>query len=190
MTRRIDNLVLSALLAFAIALAAAAPAVAAEGSGGVAAHPVAGEGSASSSHEAGPDSNAIAGASLATWYGPGLFGRHTACGQILTRHLVGVANRTLPCGTLVELSYNGRSLTAPVIDRGPYGRLHASFDLTESAAQRLKMTATERVVATIVGRQQNSPELGAATGQTEAASHASSRSGSSADQTTGGVPAS
>lgn len=155
MTRRTDNLVLSALLALAIALACTAPALATDGPGGVAARPVAGEGS---SPEAGPESNAIAGTSLATWYGPGLFGRHTACGQILTRRLVGVASRTLPCGTLVELSYGGRTLTAPVVDRGPYGRLHASFDLTESAAQKLKMTATERVLATIVGRLQSSPK--------------------------------
>ena len=34
--------------------------------------------------------------------------------------LVGVANRTLPCGTLVQVSYGGHPLTVPVLDRGPY----------------------------------------------------------------------
>jgi rare lipoprotein A (peptidoglycan hydrolase) len=57
-----------------------------------------------------------------SWYGPGFIGQHTACGQVLTRSLVGVAHRTLPCGTLVTFRNpaNGRSVTAPVVDRGPY----------------------------------------------------------------------
>jgi len=55
-----------------------------------------------------------------SWYGPGLYGNGTACGQTLTKELVGVAHRTLPCGTLVMFRYNGKVVTAPVIDRGPY----------------------------------------------------------------------
>jgi rare lipoprotein A (peptidoglycan hydrolase) len=55
-----------------------------------------------------------------SWYGPGFYGNGTACGQKLTKELVGVAHRTLPCGTLVTFRYNGRTVTAPVIDRGPY----------------------------------------------------------------------
>ena len=31
-----------------------------------------------------------------SWYGPGLYGNGTACGQTLTKTLVGVAHRTLP----------------------------------------------------------------------------------------------
>ncbi|MDP9321666.1 MAG: RlpA-like double-psi beta-barrel domain-containing protein [Chloroflexota bacterium] len=34
--------------------------------------------------------------------------------------LLGVAHPALPCGTLTVLSYDGRSITLPVIDRGPY----------------------------------------------------------------------
>lgn len=55
-----------------------------------------------------------------SWYGPGFYGNGTACGQKLTIELVGVAHRTLPCGTLVTFRYNGKVVTAPVIDRGPY----------------------------------------------------------------------
>ena len=55
-----------------------------------------------------------------SWYGPGFYGNGTACGQKLTETLVGVAHRTLPCGTLVTFRYNGKTVTAPVIDRGPY----------------------------------------------------------------------
>src|SRR5580704_14955416 len=48
---------------------------------------------------------------IATWFGPGFYGKQTACGQTLTPGVVGIANRTLPCGTLVSVSYRGHSLT-------------------------------------------------------------------------------
>ena len=57
-----------------------------------------------------------------SWYGPGFIGSGTACGQTYTKTLMGVAHRTLPCGTLVTFRNpaNGRQITVPVIDRGPY----------------------------------------------------------------------
>lgn len=57
-----------------------------------------------------------------SWYGPGFYGGRTACGLAFTTTTLGVANRTLPCGTLVTFRnpVNGRSITVPVIDRGPY----------------------------------------------------------------------
>lgn len=61
-----------------------------------------------------------AGIVVASWYGPGFYGNRTACGQTYTPELIGVAHRTLPCGTLVVIEYRGRVLTVPVIDRGPY----------------------------------------------------------------------
>ena len=61
-----------------------------------------------------------AGIVIASWYGPGFYGNRTACGQTYTPEIIGVAHRTLPCGTLVVLEYRGRTLTVPVIDRGPY----------------------------------------------------------------------
>jgi hypothetical protein len=71
-----------------------------------------------------------------SWYGPGFYGNGTACGQTLTKALVGVAHRTLPCGTLVTFRYKGVTLTVPVIDRGPYvsGR---TWDLSYGACSRL-----------------------------------------------------
>lgn len=57
---------------------------------------------------------------LASWYGPGFYGNRTACGQLYTPEILGVANLTLPCGTRLTLSYGSRSLTVTVIDRGPY----------------------------------------------------------------------
>jgi rare lipoprotein A len=72
----------------------------------------------------------------ASWYGPGLWGHKTACGETLRPTTIGVAHKTLPCGTVVKFVYHGHAVTAPVIDRGPYikGR---SFDLTAAAAEAL-----------------------------------------------------
>ncbi|HSR95075.1 MAG TPA: septal ring lytic transglycosylase RlpA family protein [Solirubrobacterales bacterium] len=72
----------------------------------------------------------------ATWYGPGLYGNHTACGQMLGPNTIGVANRSLPCGTTVKFVYHGRSIVTQVIDRGPYSH-GSSWDLTLAAARAL-----------------------------------------------------
>lgn len=58
----------------------------------------------------------------ASWYGPGFYGKRTACGLAYTKTILGVAHRSLPCGTLVEFRNpeNGRTRVVPVIDRGPY----------------------------------------------------------------------
>jgi rare lipoprotein A (peptidoglycan hydrolase) len=68
----------------------------------------------------------------ATWYGPGLYGNGTACGQTLRPGTIGVAHRTLPCGTTIKLYYHGHSLVTKVIDRGPYTAGN-DFDLTNGA---------------------------------------------------------
>jgi peptidoglycan lytic transglycosylase len=97
---------------------------------------------------------------LATWFGPGFYGQKTACGQTLSPAVVGVANRTLPCGTLVRFSYKGRAATVPVIDRGPYAHNGAQWDLTSEAARALGMSETARLHATVVGSAPNTPTLG------------------------------
>ncbi len=69
----------------------------------------------------------------ASWYGGG---GGLACGGELTSTTIGVANKTLPCGTPITLRYGDRTLQVRVIDRGPYvaGR---EFDLTEATKQAL-----------------------------------------------------
>jgi len=69
----------------------------------------------------------------ASWYGGG---GGLACGGQLTSSTLGVANKTLPCGTLVTLHYAGHTVRVPVVDRGPYvaGR---EFDLTEATKRAL-----------------------------------------------------
>jgi rare lipoprotein A len=77
----------------------------------------------------------------ASWYGPGLYGNHLACGGTLSAGTVGVANKTLPCGTKVTLRYHGRTATVPVVDRGPYGA-GRTYDLTPGTKQKLGFGST------------------------------------------------
>lgn len=73
----------------------------------------------------------------ASWYGPGLWGNSTACGQVLRPTTIGVAHRTLPCGTMVKFVYEGHAVVAPVIDRGPFVKGRA-WDLTAAASEALE----------------------------------------------------
>lgn len=81
---------------------------------------------------------------LASWYGGG---GTLACGGELTSATMGVANKTLPCGTLVTLRYDGRSVRVPVVDRGPYveGR---EYDLTEATKRALGFEGVGEVWST------------------------------------------
>ena len=88
---------------------------------------------------------------LATWYGPENSSSLTACGLRMTHQTVGVAHKTLPCGTKVEIYYRGRTTVVPVIDRGPYAN-GADWDLTEATARELGFDGVETVGSIIVGR--------------------------------------
>lgn len=80
----------------------------------------------------------------ATWYGPGFYGGHTACGVVLRPETIGVAHRNLPCGTTVKLVFHGRELVTRVIDRGPYSRGN-SWDLTNGAREALGFESSGRI---------------------------------------------
>ena len=84
-------------------------------------------------------------ASVFTDYGLGL-----ACGGVLGRQQLGVAHKTAPCGTLITFTYAGRSLTVPVVDRGPYvaGR---EWDLTGATAAALGVPRLGRIEWSLAG---------------------------------------
>jgi hypothetical protein len=86
---------------------------------------------------------------IATQYGPGFYGQRTACGQILRKGTLGVANRTLKCGTPVAILWHGRTIVVPVIDRGPYAN-HADWDLTEATGRALGIAGTATIGAVSV----------------------------------------
>ncbi|HEV7944188.1 MAG TPA: septal ring lytic transglycosylase RlpA family protein [Solirubrobacteraceae bacterium] len=83
-------------------------------------------------------------AAEASWYGGG---GGMACGGQLTSATMGVANKTLPCGTWLTIRYGDRSVRVQVVDRGPYvaGR---EFDLTEATKQALGFEGVGVVWAT------------------------------------------
>ena len=72
----------------------------------------------------------------ASWYGPGFDGRPTASGAIFDQEGWTVAHRTLPLGTILLVSRNGRSVVVLVNDRGPFvnGRV---LDLSHGVAEAL-----------------------------------------------------
>jgi hypothetical protein len=82
----------------------------------------------------------------ATFFGPGFYGKRTACGDRMSRTLQGVAHPTLPCGSLVDVYYKGRTARVPVVDRGPF-RPGTSWDLTSATAETLGFTHTDRIGA-------------------------------------------
>ncbi len=84
---------------------------------------------------------------IASWYGPGLYGNRTGCGGRLGYSSLGVAHKSLPCGTRVTFRHRGRSVRVPVIDRGPYvgGR---EYDLTAATARRLGFRGHGAILAT------------------------------------------
>ena len=66
----------------------------------------------------------------------------------LTSSTLGVANRTLPCGTLVTLRYDGRTVRVPVIDRRARSSQAANSISTEATKQELGFGATGDVWTT------------------------------------------
>jgi hypothetical protein len=83
----------------------------------------------------------------ASWYGPGLYGNRLGCGGRLGVGTLGVAHKSLPCGTKVTFRKGGRSVRVRVVDRGPYvgGR---EYDLTAATARRLGFRGHGPVLAT------------------------------------------
>ena len=67
---------------------------------------------------------------LATWYG---VGKGTASGEPFDPNAMTAAHKTLPFGTLVRVTYKGRSVVVRINDRGPYGAGRV-IDLTRAAA--------------------------------------------------------
>jgi len=81
----------------------------------------------------------------ASWYGgPSMWGRTTACGKVLRPGTLGVAHKTLPCGTTVKFVYHGHALVTQVIDRGPYVKGRA-WDFTKAASEALGLEGVGRV---------------------------------------------
>jgi rare lipoprotein A len=77
---------------------------------------------------------------VASWYGPGFAGRRTASGERFNPAEYTAAHRTLPFGSRVRVTMNGRSVVVRINDRGPFhsGRV---IDLSQAAAEDLGLRA-------------------------------------------------
>lgn len=92
---------------------------------------------------------------VASWYDcakPGECSRHkiTASGEKFNPNALTAAHRSLPFGTMVKVTYKGRSVVVRINDRGPFikGR---SLDLSRAAARKIGCGGVCRVSMTIVG---------------------------------------
>lgn len=76
---------------------------------------------------------------LASWYGPGFEGNHTASGDVFDPNLYTAASKELPLGTFLFVQRNGRGVVVLVNDRGPYvgDRI---LDLSRAAADAIGLT--------------------------------------------------
>lgn len=57
---------------------------------------------------------------VASWYGDDFHGRITACGEVYDMNAMTCAHKTLPIGTILEVTTGERSIVVIVNDRGPY----------------------------------------------------------------------
>lgn len=86
---------------------------------------------------------------IASWYGPGFEGNHTASGDIFDSDLFTAASKELPLGTWLYVEHQGRGVVVLVNDRGPYidGRI---LDLSRAAAFEIGITGLGWIEAEII----------------------------------------
>jgi len=70
---------------------------------------------------------------VATWYGNVRPNMRTASGRAFNENEFTCAHKTLPFGTRVAVTYQGKRVIVIVTDRGPYGKGRV-IDLTKRAA--------------------------------------------------------
>lgn len=78
------------------------------------------------------------GSGVASYYGKRFHGRRTASGERFDMHAMTAAHRTLPFGTLVEVTNpkNGKTVTVRINDRGPFAH-GRTIDLSRAAASEI-----------------------------------------------------
>jgi rare lipoprotein A len=79
---------------------------------------------------------------IASWYGEEFAGRTTANGEIFDPMLLTAAHRTLPFGTIVDVTNpaTGQTVRVRINDRGPFGDSRKIIDVSHRAAERLGFT--------------------------------------------------
>jgi rare lipoprotein A (peptidoglycan hydrolase) len=86
---------------------------------------------------------------LASWYGPGFVGSPTASGAPYDPERLTCASKELPLGTVLRVTYAGRSVSCLVNDRGPYVGDRV-LDLSRAASRALGYDGVVDVVAEVL----------------------------------------
>ncbi len=86
---------------------------------------------------------------IASWYGPGFEGNHTANGDIFDSSLFTAASKTLPLGSWLYVEHAGRGVVVYVNDRGPYAG-DRILDLSQAAAQAIGISGLGWIEAEVV----------------------------------------
>lgn len=90
------------------------------------------------------------GIMTASWYGPRFHGKLTANGEIYNQMALTAAHKSLPFGTVLEVTNirNGKSVIVRINDRGPYieGR---DLDLSKGTALALGMVSRGVIKVTV-----------------------------------------
>ena len=88
---------------------------------------------------------------VASWYGPGFHGRTTANGERFNQNELTAAHKTIPFNSIVEVTYQGRTVRVRINDAGPY---HGNriIDLSKEAAAQLGLlgAGTGTVTLTLI----------------------------------------
>jgi rare lipoprotein A len=91
----------------------------------------------------------------ASYYGPES-GHHTASGERFDPNAMTAAHRTLPFGTLLRVTYQGRSVVVRINDRGPFvqkgGHFTRDIDLSQGAARRIGLPGVGAVTVDVIGK--------------------------------------
>lgn len=74
---------------------------------------------------------------VASWYGPGFHLKRTASGEIFNQNAFTTAHNSLPFGTIVKVSYKGKSVNVKVNDTGGFKKYGRQFDLSKGAARAI-----------------------------------------------------
>jgi peptidoglycan lytic transglycosylase len=83
-------------------------------------------------------------------------GRRTASGERFDPNAMTAAHRTLPFGTLVRVTYRGRSVVVRINDRGPFlqkrGHFTRDIDLSQGAARRIGLPGVGQVTIEVINK--------------------------------------
>ena len=97
-----------------------------------------------------PTGEVLAG--LASWYGPGFVGSPTASGSPYDPELLTCAHKSLPLGTVIRVSANGRAVSCLVNDRGPYIEPRI-LDMSRAGSRLLGFDGLANVVIEVLAPQ-------------------------------------